>query len=386
MSRPGVYDVPHDRHPWAGYLLNVTIGNPPQTIPMFNDWTWVQMYTLTTKCMGDEENTWACLNHDQPYYNQTESKTFRNVTDRYPRMNWNPNHFFFYEDMWVEHATEVTTVGSATSTVVFEASDFSFDSTAMAFPFAGVYGMSPVFEGDKPDYQSTFYQQWKSGAWATGLTAFHYCYDGSPDVEKEGCHGYDAIQTMGGYRRDLIQDKKIYWYDITIWDWVNYQNFIWEPKVINYWTLDISQMSIGDEPVAINKTTGGAAIFDHASFGRGAPLSIDGYAYLVDLAQAEPITLQWPPNNGNQSFFSVDCNKRDTLPPIKYAFSGHDKVWEIPAKYYVENIDEATCVLNVRTLGYGEMSDGNFGDQFVMDKYLIFDFEKLRVGLADVKW
>lgn len=148
MSRPGVYDVPHDRHPWAGFLFNLTIGNPPQTIPMFNDWTWVQQYTLTTKCMGDVHNTAACLHPDQPFYNQSQSKTFRNVTDRFPRRNWNPNHFFFYEDMWVEHAKEVVTVGSATSTVVFEAADFSFDSTAMAFPFAGVYGMSPVFQGD----------------------------------------------------------------------------------------------------------------------------------------------------------------------------------------------------------------------------------------------
>lgn len=29
---------------------------------------------------------------------------------------------------------------------------------------------------------------------------------------------------------------------------------------------------------------------------------------------------------------------------------------------------------------------GNFGETFARDKYVILDFEKNRVGLADIKW
>jgi hypothetical protein len=33
-----------------------------------------------------------------------------------------------------------------------------------------------------------------------------------------------------------------------------------------------------------------------------------------------------------------------------------------------------------------ESSLGNFGETFLKDKYVIFDFEKNRVGLADIEW
>ena len=214
--------------------------------------------------------------------------------------------------------------------------------------------------------------------------AFHYCYNGSIDTSKSTCGGHDALQTLGGYNDSLI-DGGISWYDIEMFEEVNTVDFVYKPPIYNYWTLKLTELSLGDKVQAINKSTGAGAIFDHASYGRGAPLSVNAYEELVSTSGATSITLDLPPNNGNQSFYEVNCDSVDTLPPIKYQFGGSERVWEVTPSNYVENMNN-TCVLNIRTLGDGDMIAGNFGETFAKDKYIIFDFEKLKVGLGDLRW
>lgn len=227
---------------------------------------------------------------------------------------------------------------------------------------------------------------WSAGAWPEPLTAFHYCYNGSLDTEKASCDGHDAIQTLGGIKQDLISGD-IFWYDVEFFPEVNIVDFVYAPAVYNYWTLRLTGLSIGDSVMALNTSAGGAAaIFDHASYGRGAPLSVNAYQELVSVSGASPITLASPLNNGNQSFFQVDCSHVSTLPPIKYQFAGSQRDWQIESSNYVDDVGNNTCVLNVRTLGDGDMIAGNFGETFAKDKYVVFDFAKLKVGLADIKW
>lgn len=226
---------------------------------------------------------------------------------------------------------------------------------------------------------------WSAGAWPEPLTAFHYCYNGSLDTDKSSCDGHDAIQTLGGIKPELISGD-ISWYDVISFPEVNTVDFVYTPALYNYWALRLTQLSLGDSVLPLNKTTGAAAIFDHASYGRGAPLSVNGYQQLVSQSKATPITLVSPLNNGNQSFFQVDCAQVESLPPIKYRFTGSQKDWQIVGRNYVDNIGNNTCVLNIRTLGDGDMIAGNFGETFAKDKYVVFDFLKQKVGLADTKW
>ena len=177
----------------------------------------------------------------------------------------------------------------------------------------------------------------------------------------------------------------IIWYDIERFSEVNAVDFVYKPGIYNYWTLRLTQLSLGDKVQALNHSSGAGAIFDHASYGRGAPLSLNAYAELISMTGATPITLDAPPNNGNQSFYEVDCSAVATFPSIRYRFAGYERVWEILPSNYVENIS-GICVLNVRTLGYGEMIAGNFGETFAKDKYIVFDFEKNKIGLADIRW
>ena len=203
-------------------------------------------------------------------------------------------------------------------------------------------------------------------------------------MTKSTCKGYDGLETLGGYDRSLI-DGDLVWYDIIFFPEVNNVDFVYEPAIYNYWTLNVTGLSLGDQVQALNQSTGAGAVMDHASYGRGAPLSANAYTELVSATAATPITLDSPPNNGNQSFYQVDCANVDTFPPIRYEFGGSERVWEIISSNYVEVVND-TCVLNVRTLYDGDFVIGNFGETFAKDKYIVLDFEKNRVGLADLKW
>ena len=233
--------------------------------------------------------------------------------------------------------------------------------------------------------QSPFYQMWASGAFSEPIVAFHYCYNGSIDANKKSCQGADGLQTLGGYNENFIKDG-ITWYDNIVFPEVNNRDFVYSPALLEYWALPLTHLSLGDEEQALNQSVGAAAVFDHASYGRGAPLSVNAYNNLVKITNGKNITLEQPPNNGNQSFVQVECDKTSEFPVLKYQFGKGTKTWEIKPDHYVEKLEDGTCVLNVRTLGDGDMVIGNFGETFAKDKYILFDFEKLKVGIADLQW
>ena len=167
---------------------------------------------------------------------------------------------------------------------------------------------------------------------------------------------------------------------------MNEEDFIYSPGFYDYWTVPLTSLSLGNEPQAINKTTGAGAVFDHASYGRGAALSDNAYLNLIKKANATKIDMESPPNNGDQDTYEFDCAKTASLPPIKYKFGKTKRTWEIVPKNYVVDYKNGTCVLDIRTLGTGDFIIGNFGETFSKDKYILMDFEKHLVGIADLKW
>lgn len=103
-----------------------------------------------------------------------------------------------------------------------------------------------------------------------------------------------------------------------------------------------------------SKASGKAAIFDHASYGRGIPLTMNAYDRLVELTHGVPVTLASPPNNGGGDFYVVNCEELAGFPNLTYEFVGHDKEWMVTPEQYSEKLDESSCVLNVRALGSGD--------------------------------
>lgn len=167
---------------------------------------------------------------------------------------------------------------------------------------------------------------------------------------------------------------------------MNTEDFLYHPGFYDYWTIPLTSLSLGNEAQTLDKTTGAAAVFDHASYGRGAPLSDNAYLNLIKKVNATKIAMASPPNNGDQDTYQFDCKKTSSLPPIRYKFGRSNKSWEIVPKNYIVDYHNGTCVLNVRTLGTGDFIIGNFGETFSKDKYILMDFERLLVGIADLKW
>ncbi|OPB36212.1 aspartyl protease [Trichoderma guizhouense] len=373
-----------------GFLTPISIGTPPQEIVSLMDWTWINQFTLSTLCLGNPHDTASCLAPGQAFFNQSQSTTFTNQTSLYPSRTWNPNGFFGPAPLTVQFGHDVQHVGSLSAPVTFMLADMQFPQPG-AFPFTGVFGLSPVFKTDNQSTQSTFYQFWKQGVYSSPIVSFLYCYNstfGNTAPARSLCNGNDALQSLGGYHANFIQPGSLQWYDSVVNLQVNIIDIITSPEILNYWALPVTQHLIGNESQPLNKTASGA-VFDYASFGRGAPVSVNSYARLVQLTGATPITLDASvaPNNGAQSFYSVPCSKVSKLPSLKYQFGAGTPEWEILPQNYVEKIvvssTQTACVLNVRTLGDGDWIIGNLGETFAKDKVILFDFDKLQIGIAD---
>ena len=363
----------------AGLVGNQTAGTPPQDIIAFLDITWIGHFYLTTRCLGKDNNVEECFpGMDQIYFNQSQSSTFKYLPQ------WHHlRQSYYWKEFEIDVAQEVINVGGVETETVIQAADFAFVESH-PFPFNAIYGLSPVFKKDNITVTSPFHQAWKQGHWKEPITGFHQC---PPGTDKTICQGYDAIQTLGGIDKKRVKGK-IHWYDSIIPLMVNEINFEFDPPIFNYWTVNLTSFSIGDEKQAINKTYGGSAIFDHASYGRGAPISVNAYNNLIEMTHATPVTLDdpWGVNNGNQSFYEIPCSTdMSSLPDLKYWFEDDARPWVITPSTYIAHA-EGKCVFDVRTLGYGDMIMGNFGETFLRDKYLILDFEKLKIGLSDMAW
>lgn len=171
------------------------------------------------------------------------------------------------------------------------------------------------------------------------------------------CDGWDGIQSLGGIRRDLIKNDKIWWYKTEVFPDVNTLSFKYDPAFYNYWGIELDSLSLGDEEQKVVRTSnssGKGAIFDHASYGRGVALTANAYDRLVELTQGTPIEMKVPVNNGDQANYAVDCSEIDSFPDISYKFKGHGKAWSVPAKHYIETQEDGSCVLNVRVLADGD--------------------------------
>ena len=71
---------------------------------------------------------------------------------------------------------------------------------------------------------------------------------------------------------------------------VNHVNFVYETTLYNYWTLNLTSLSLGDQVQSLNQSTRAGAIFDHPSYGLRAPrLSTSAYKELVSATAATSI-------------------------------------------------------------------------------------------------
>jgi len=142
------FDLPLTWTPFGLVTDALTLGTPPQKITSFVDWTWIGQYVFSPLCQGGANETTDCLHAEQSLFNQYESQTFVNESKKYSPRNWNPNHFFFYDDLSVQYGSDVERVGpKASARITVQVADMHFQLD-YAYPFSGVFGLSPAFKSD----------------------------------------------------------------------------------------------------------------------------------------------------------------------------------------------------------------------------------------------
>lgn len=141
------YDLPLT---WAanGFLSSIKLGTPELTVPVLMDWTWMNTYVLSPRCYH-QENASLCLDPAQLLYDPLKSSTFQNLTTKYATETWLPNHFFGWLPITAEYASDKIWVGSVSTNVVIQLSDFEWNLNGITLPFSAVLGFSPVFRGDR---------------------------------------------------------------------------------------------------------------------------------------------------------------------------------------------------------------------------------------------
>jgi hypothetical protein len=151
-AKAGRYDMPLS---WGtgGFLSTIEFGTPKVQLPVFVDWTWISQFIVGPKCFGAYDPD-ACLFPDQKYYDPRDSSTFKDLSTKYKDRTWKPNHFFFEDPLHAEYGADSIDIGPVTSEIVVQISDMEFNASTYgyAFPFAGVFGLSPVYKGDGREY------------------------------------------------------------------------------------------------------------------------------------------------------------------------------------------------------------------------------------------
>ena len=89
-------------------------------------------------------------------WNFSKSRSFANESQVFGwknasgvnEINWNPNHFFFYDDLSLQMGSDVERIGDSHEARIFiQVADMHFQLPE-AFPFTGVFGLSPAFPTD----------------------------------------------------------------------------------------------------------------------------------------------------------------------------------------------------------------------------------------------
>jgi hypothetical protein len=142
------YDMPISWHA-NGFMSNMSIGTPKTDIPVLVDWTWISQLIISPKCFGEFDPE-ACHFPGQPAWDPRTSSTFKNLSDKFDERTWKPNHFFFNDPLHVEYGSDSVQLGPVASESVIQVTDMTFNVSTYGFPFpfAGVFGLSPVFAND----------------------------------------------------------------------------------------------------------------------------------------------------------------------------------------------------------------------------------------------
>ncbi|KAF5683758.1 fusarin C cluster-peptidase [Fusarium circinatum] len=391
-----------------GYLFNITVGNPPQNIPMLCDMTWKALFVRSSRCM-DIFNPELCDSKGQTFFEQRNSRTFKNTSFAQVTLPVTP----YAPNFTVDYGRDVMCIGGiCNKNTLMQVSDFPYPgSMTPVVPFGGIYGLAPKAEvlADGGSDPATF-QAWEDGKLAP-LIGWHTC-----DVlgTKATCHGGDSKLVFGGTDETMYAESEMQSYSIQNPEWLSDAFFPVVPARSNYWATRLTGMWIKTKTLSKNyavpfqairgeRKTSPLAVVNEGSEGLGAPLSENGYKRLVEdipsaklasNATIEHIRSQGSTgyNTKQQDWYTVDCGGLEHYPDLVYQLDGGKK-YTIPPQDYVTmlaNMPGSVCYLNINTWKFGRMENGDakvilLGKAFLKRHYLVLNFEERSFSLAPLR-
>lgn len=395
-----------------GYIFNLTVGTPPQELPVLSDWTWTSLFTRSGRCNNvyDVSN---CVTEGQSYFNEKKSTTFHNSTlgsFTWPETAFAPN-------FTVDYARDSVCIDTlCTNNTVLQLSDFPNEGDTIPIQeFGGIYGLAPVFPRVDPRFEPHFFQSWKDGqvtprvGWnsCAKLSSSHHCLNG------------DAKYVFGGSDTTLHDSSELTWFHTRNTSFITNSeseklyypqtNDLWATSLTGLWIT--SQDNDWSQNYAVNfnieaesgetKSHTPMAILDEGSEGLGAALSANAYSKLIQMTSAANASSKILSEIGSQGYSSstgaekqpwylVDCTKTTNFPSLVYELDGRAN-YTVGPDQYVQKLDGTNqCYLNINQWPYTNTLKGDsevllLGMGFLQSLYVIFDFERSEFGLAPIK-
>jgi saccharopepsin len=137
-----------------------------------------------------------------------------------------------------------------------------------------------------------------------------------------------------------------------------------------YWEVDFDSISFGDATAELDKT--------------GVILDTGTSLIALPSTMAELLNKEMGAKKGYNGQYSVDCDKRDSLPDVTFRLAGHD--FSITAYDYILEV-QGSCISTFMGMDFPEPVGplAILGDAFLRKWYSVYDLGKGTVGLAKAK-
>ncbi|KAF4967216.1 hypothetical protein FSARC_5195 [Fusarium sarcochroum] len=400
VAVPAIWDV-------YGYLFNVTVGSPPQKLTMLSDMTWMAPFVRSGRCLG-EFNPDLCAGPDQPFFNEHESATFSNAS--FAQVTWPVTAFA--PNFTVDYGRDRMCIGQiCNNDTLMQVSHFPYPASVVpAVPFGGIYGLAPPPSERAETSEPANYQAWQNGNMGP-LVGWHTC---NVLDSASSCQGGDAQLVFGGTDTTMYDPKQLQSYEIQNPEWLSDAFYPATPPRSNYWSTPLTGMwvktnkklsknyAVPFKAVKGDRKTPPLAVVDEGSEGLGAPLSLNGYKYLVKQTGAktasnatiEKILSQGSTgyNTEEQNWYTVACDGLNSYPDLVYELDGGEQYTIHPNDYVtrLDNMPGPVCYLNVNVWKYGRTNTGDakvilLGRAFLKRQYLVLNFEDRTFGLAPLR-
>jgi len=331
-TEKGDHMVPVSNFMNAQYYSEIDIGSPPQTFKVVLDTGSSNLWVPGSKC-----GSIACYLHTK--YDSTSSSTYKANGSEF-EIHYGSGSLKGYMSQ------DTVSIGDLS----IKKQDFAeaTEEPGLAFAFGrfdGILGLGydtiSVNKAVPP-----FYNMVNQGLLDDPLFAF-YLSDTNSDAD-----GSEA--TFGGIDEDHFTGKITYL----------------PLRRKAYWEVDFDSMSFGEDTVEFDNT---GVILDTGTSLIALPSDI-----------AEMLNSQMGAKKGFSGQYTIDCQKRSSLPDITFRLAGHD--FSITADDYILDVS-GSCISTFMGMDFPEPVGplAILGDAFLRKWYSVYDLGNGRVGLAKSK-